>query len=86
MKKLIWHHEDFRAERDIQTLKLLCDDHIFTAPLGQGTLVGHEKLVIDEFNLLIKQLDYDKNAFHVWLQKISTAKGAQAWRQQDTTG
>jgi len=61
-----------------------CDEHVFNAPLGKGTLVGAEKLLIDEFNLFIQQLDFDRNAFVVWLKKLASAKGAQVWRAQDT--
>ena len=64
-------------------MKLLADDHVFSAPLGKGSLVGAEQLMIDEMNLLIQQLDFDRNAYTVWLKKLATAKGAQVWKAQE---
>ena len=64
-------------------MKLLADDHVFNAPLGKGNLAGAEQLLIDELNLLLQQLDFDKNAYTVWRKKLATAKGAQVWKAQE---
>ncbi len=45
--------------------------------------LGGLLIAIDEFEVFMKQCQYDTRAFAVWLQKCSTAKGARLFKEQE---
>jgi hypothetical protein len=57
--------ENFVPSQNIPTLKRLVDEHLCTtAPVGTP-LTKLAALEVDEFNLLMKRLEYDKASWHL---------------------
>lgn len=59
----------------IPTFKRLSDAHVFQRPVSQPK---HEEsqLMIDAFNLELKQLEYDVQCFKTWLKKMGNVESA----------
>ncbi len=61
--------------RQIPTLKRLLDEHVFTRPIAQ-TQRKQESLTMDEFNLFVKQMEYDIQVFQTWEKKTVVAEAS----------
>ena len=75
--------EDFDAAKNIPILKALLDGHIFSRPIIQNP-GDKEQLDIDEYELFSRQCDHDIRSFTAWQQKLSSARGAIKFREQDS--
>eukprot|EP00959_Pyramimonas_sp_CCMP1952_P139657 2922835-Pyramimonas_sp.AAC.1 len=76
-------HEQFDPTKHIPTFKRILDQHLQSAPLVVG-VEESAKLKVDEFALLIKQLDYDVSVYQTWQRKCQTVKGARFFKEQDS--
>lgn len=74
--------ENFDAALHIPTLKKLVDNHCSAAPVAP-TIAAKEALVVDEYNFMMKQLDYDVQVFETWEKKCSTVLGARYFKEQE---
>jgi len=66
----------------VPTLKRIIDQHVFSSPL-QVSSSSAESLKVDEFELLLKQLNYDIEVYLTWTKKISTVTGARYFKEQE---
>ena len=67
--------DSFVAQQHIPTLKRLVDGHLLQAPVQQSA-AKLDALEVDEFNLFLKQLDYDETVFENWQKKCVTVYAA----------
>eukprot|EP00438_Fugacium_kawagutii_P022435 Skav232862 [mRNA] locus=scaffold2451:162468:166474:+ [translate_table: standard] len=72
---LILEKQDGLDVRNIPTFKRLSDQHVFSCPVGK---TQHEEATLqwDEFNLMIKQIEYDESVFQNWEKKMMSAEAA----------
>jgi hypothetical protein len=63
---------------NIPTLRKLVDDFRFTTPVQQSVDQA-ETIAVDEFNLLMKQLNYDVKVFQNWEKKCSSVHHAREY-------
>ena len=78
---LIDKSDDFDVCKHVPTLKRLVDQHVFLMPM-KDPAVTDDALKVDEFQLLLKQLNYDVDVFTTWQKKCSTAVGAMYFKEQ----
>lgn len=65
----------FNVRTDIPTLQRLADELSFSKPVG-ATPEAELTIVVDRFNLLIKQLNYDVTVWQTWRSKCASLKVA----------
>lgn len=59
----------------VPTLKRLCDEQVFNRPLGKSKL-EESSIVVDKFNLLLKQIEHDVQVFVTWQKKFANVEAA----------
>ena len=65
----------FNIRTDIPTLQRLVEELAFSKPVG-ATPEAELAIVVDRFNLLLKQLDYDVTVWQTWRSKCASLKVA----------
>ena len=60
----------------IPTFKTLIDEHIFAAPVQATNTAQIESIEVDNFNLLLKKVDYDVSVYETWEKKCSSVYAA----------
>ena len=75
--------DNFDPAKHVETLKKLMDQHILEAPVSAVDPRDQAMLNVDEFQLFIKQCDYDINVYETWQRKCSTVRGARFFREQE---
>lgn len=68
LESMIMDKNDSLDVRQIPTLKRLLDEHVFSRPVA-NTQHQQESLTMDEFNLFVKQMEYDIQVFQTWEKK-----------------
>lgn len=68
--------DNFDVTQHIPTLKQLIGAHIFNAPT-QRPPVELNAIEVDNFNLMMKKVDYDVNVFQTWQKKCCNVHAAQ---------
>ena len=74
--------DSFDPTVHLSTMKRLLDEHIFQAPLAPAEEVK-QSLDVDEFNLDMKKLDYDKTVFENWGKKCENVVTARYHAEQE---
>ena len=77
---------NFNIQQDVPTLRRLVEELNFTRPVAV-TPEAEASLVLDKWNLVKKQLEYDVAVFETWSRKCSSLKAAaeqakHEWRLQ----
>ena len=75
LESMIMDKNDSLDVRQIPTLKRLLDEHVFSRPVA-NTQHQQESLTMDEFNLFVKQMEYDIQVFQTWEKKTVVAHTA----------
>jgi len=77
--------DDFDPLVKITVLKRLVDEHMTTTVALPGPAVLGRKaaLEVDEFQLMMKNFDFDLQLHSVWITKCSTAQGAREHARQE---
>lgn len=72
---LILEKSDSLDLRQIPTFKRLSDEHCFTKPMAK-TQHQEASLQWDEYNLLVKQIEYDEQVFKTYEKKIAAVQAS----------
>ena len=74
--------ETFSVKQHVPCLKKLIDELVFSAPVTAMPVV-ESALAVDEFNLLMKQLEYDVNVYENWRLKCGNVLAAHEHKKQE---
>ena len=76
--------ETFEPAQHLATMKKNVDYHLFSMPV-RGDTAGIEActLAVDEFNLLMKRMNYDLQVYENWQKKCAGAMAARAYAQHE---
>ena len=77
--------EGFDPVKDILTIRNIIDDHASLSPPISSPILAakQDALLADQFTLLMKQLQYDQEAFKTWSRKCQTARASAYYKEME---
>ena len=81
---LIEKSDTFDPIKDIDVIRQIINKHMSANPSkAPGVSVAQEQLQVDQFALMMKQLEYDKRVGQVWKDKCTTVMGARRFSEME---
>ncbi|CAK9068414.1 unnamed protein product [Durusdinium trenchii] len=81
---LLEKNEGFQVGQSMPCFKALLEDNIFKAPVSSTQEVAlRSALKKDEYEMVIKKMDYDRKVYEIWQQKCTSVSVARQHARQE---